>query len=359
MTAIDELHDRGQSIWLDNITKGLLDSGQLQRYVESHHVSGLTSNPSIFDSAIGTGAYDESISAASRKGRSSEDVFFDLAIDDLRRAADLFAPIHERTNGVDGWVSLEVSPMLAYDTASTVAAAQDLHTRARRANLFVKIPGTREGLAAIEECIAAGVPINVTLLFDADQYRASADAYLRGIERRIALGLNPAVDCVASVFISRWDVAVAAVVPDDLQNQLGLMVGRATYRAYRDVIGSERFQALQNAGARVQRLLWASTKTKDPAAPDTLYVRGLVAPLTINTMPDATLEAFFDHGDVGESLARGDDDAARRDRFAAAGVDTTELALTLQRQGAAAFVTSWNGLLAKIDAQRAGGSGTP
>ncbi len=357
MTAIDDLHDRGQSIWLDNITRDLLDSGQMQRYVETHHLSGLTSNPSIFDAAIATGAYDEAIAAAPRDGRSSEDVFFDLAIADLRRAADLFAPIHERTDGVDGWVSLEVSPLLAYDTASTVAEAKALHERAARPNLFVKIPGTPEGLPAIEECVASGVPINVTLLFDAAQYRACAAAYLRGVERRVAAGLNPAVDCVASVFISRWDVAVAASVPADLRNQLGLAVGRGAYRAYRDVMESARFQALQNSGARVQRLLWASTKTKDPAASDTLYVEGLVAPLTINTMPDSTLEAVDDHGTVGEALARDGDDALLA-RFGDAGVDTAALATTLQRDGAAAFVASWTDLLARIDDQLTGAEGT-
>lgn len=359
MTSLDQLHDVGQSIWLDNITRGLLDSGQMQRYIDTHRLSGLTSNPSIFDSAIATGSYDEAIAAASTQGRSSEDVFFDLAIDDLQRAADLFAPIHDRTDGVDGWVSLEVSPLIAYDTARTVAAAKYLHARAARPNLFVKIPGTPEGLPAIEECIASGVPINVTLLFDADQYRACADAYFRGIERRLAAGLNPAVDCVASVFISRWDVAVARSVPDELKNQLGLAVGRAAYRAYRDVLDSDRFQSLQNSGARVQRLLWASTKTKDPAAPDTLYVHGLVAPLTINTMPDSTLEAFFDHGVVGEPLARDGGDVGLLDRFGAAGVDTAALALSLQREGAASFVASWNDLLARIDVQRAEAKGTP
>lgn len=353
MTATEQLHDRGQSIWLDNITRGLLDSGQLRHYVEDYRVSGLTSNPSIFDAAIATGAYDEAIATASTPDRSSDDVFFDLAIADLQRTADLFAPVHERTNGVDGWVSLEVSPLLAFDTRRTIVAAKELHDRAQRSNLFVKIPGTPEGLGAIEECVAAGVPINVTLLFDADQYRASADAYLRGVERRIAAGLNPAVDCVASLFVSRWDVAVANTVPAELRNQLGLAVGREVYRAYRDVLASARFLALANAGARVQRLLWASTKTKDPTASDTLYVAGLVAPLTINTMPDVTLEAFADHGVLGESLDVDGDDTELWRRFGAAGVEKRALAASLQREGASAFVASWNDLVAKIDAQRA------
>jgi transaldolase len=355
MTALDELHALGQSIWLDNITRGLLDSGQLQRDIDTRRVTGLTSNPSIFDHAIATGDYDESISAST--GRTNEDVFFELAIADLRRAADLLRPVFERTDGVDGWVSLEVSPVLAHDTASTIAEATGLHRRADRPNLLVKIPGTREGLPAIEECIASGVPINVTLLFDAAQYRAAADAYLRGIERRVAAGLNPAVGCVASVFVSRWDVAVAKVVPAELRNRLGLAVGREAYRAYRDVVDSVRFQALANAGARVQRLLWASTKTKDPAAPDTLYVHGLAAPLTINTMPDATLEAFADHGAVGEPLGRDGDDADLLARYGAAGVDRSALALSLQREGADAFVASWNDLLARIGAQRGAPTG--
>jgi transaldolase len=353
MKATEMLHDRGQSLWLDNITRSMLDDDQIQRYIDTHSVTGLTSNPSIFDNAVATGDYDESIKAVSQQGLSSEEIFFNLATADLQRAADLFAPVHERTGGVDGWVSLEVSPLLAYDTAKTVEAAKSVHARADRANLFVKIPGTPEGLPAIEECIASGVPVNVTLLFDADQYRAAADAYLRGIERRVASGLNPAVGCVASVFISRWDTAVATSVPDELKNQLGLAVGLETYRAYRDVMESSRFQLLQNSGARMQRLLWASTKTKDPAAPDTLYVQGLAAPLTINTMPNSTLDAFFDHGQVGEPLARdGGDCDVQLQRFAAAGVDKKALALKLQGDGAASFASSWTNLLSRIDAQR-------
>jgi transaldolase len=352
MKATETLHGRGQSLWLDNITRGMLDNGEIQRYIDTHSVTGLTSNPSIFDGAIATGAYDESILNMSRQGLSSDEVFFDLAIADLQRAADLFKPVHESTDGVDGWVSLEVSPLLAYDTAKTVEAAKWVHSRADRANLFVKIPGTPEGLPAIEECIASGVPVNVTLLFDADQYCAAADAYLRGIERRVATGLDPAVGCVASVFISRWDAAVANAVPEGLKNELGLAVGRETYRAYHDVMESSRFQNLENSGARTQRLLWASTKTKDPAAPDTLYVQGLAAPFTINTMPNATLDAFFDHGEVDELLARdGGDCDAQLERFAAAGVDKKALALKLQGEGAASFATSWTNLLARIDTQ--------
>jgi transaldolase len=352
MKPTEELHDRGQSLWLDNITRGMLDAGDIQRYIDTRSVSGLTSNPSIFDSAIATGQYDDAIRAASQQGISNEDIFFGLAIDDLRRAADLFAPIHQRTDGVDGWVSLEVSPMLAYDTARTVEAATSLHARAQRPNLFVKIPGTPQGLPAIEECIASAVPVNVTLLFDAEQYRAAADAYLRGVERRVASGLNPAVGCVASLFISRWDTAVATSAPEELRNRLGLAVGRETYRAYRDVMESARFQRLENSGARMQRLLWASTKTKDPEASDTLYVAGLAAPFTINTMPNGTLDSFFDHGEVGQLLARdGGDCDAQLERFASAGIDTKALAGQLQDEGAASFASSWTDLLARIDDQ--------
>jgi transaldolase len=352
MKPTEELHNRGQSLWLDNITRGMLDGGDIKRYIDTHGVSGLTSNPSIFDSAIATGDYDESIKDAAGQGLTNEEIFYSLAVSDLQRAANLFAPIHERSSGVDGWVSLEVSPLLAYDTAKTVEAAKSLHARAQRDNLFIEIPGTSQGLLAIEECIASAVPINVTLLFDAEQYRAAADAYLRGIERRIASGLDATVACVASVFISRWDTAVAKLVPDALRNQLGLAVGQETYRAYRDVMESERFQRLENAGARMQRLLWASTKTKDPTAPDTLYVTGLAAPFTINTMPDSTLDAFFDHGEVGELLARdGGDCDDQLQRFATAGIDKHALARKLQDEGATSFAISWSDLLARIEAQ--------
>jgi transaldolase len=350
--ATESLHERGQSLWLDNITRGLLDDGTIQRYIDAYSVTGLTSNPSIFDKAIGSGDYDDAIRAKAPEGLSAEALFFELAIEDLRRAADLFLPVHERTDGVDGWVSLEVSPLLAYDTGRTVAAAKDLHDRADRANLFIKIPGTAEGLPAITESIAAGVPVNVTLLFSAGQYLAAADAYLQGVERRIAAGLDPAVGSVASVFMSRWDTAVAKQVPPDLADKLALTVGLDVYRAYRRLMSSDRFQRVANSGARVQRLLWASTSTKDPNAPDTLYVHGLAAPYTVNTMPDATLKAFFDHGEVGDPLpADGGDADAMLAQFAAAGVDVGEVAAHLQRDGAAAFVESWNELLGRVTAQ--------
>ena len=354
MKATEILHDRGQSLWLDNITRSMLDDGTIQRYINSYSVTGLTSNPSIFDKAIGSGEYNDAIREKAHKGLSDEDLFFELAIEDLRRAADLFLSIHERSDGVDGWVSLEVSPLLAYDTARTVEVAKSLHARAGRRNLFIKIPGTPEGLPAITEAIAAGVPVNVTLLFSADQYVAAAEAYLKGVERRIADGLDPAVGSVASVFMSRWDVAVAKQVPADLTDKLALAVGLDIYRAYRRLMSSDRFQRLENDGARMQRLLWASTKTKDPNASDTLYVHGLAAPFTVNTMPDDTLEAFYDHGEVGEPLpADGGDADALLKRFAAAGIDTGELAARLQSDGAKSFVSAWNELIDRIKAQTA------
>lgn len=349
------LHDAGQSIWLDNITRTMLDDGTIQGFIDHLDVTGLTSNPSIFDKAIGTGAYDEAIKAAARAGTTSgEEIFFDLAIDDLRRAADMFLGIHERTDGVDGWVSLEVSPTLAHDTDATVEAATRLHARAGRPNLFIKIPGTPEGLPAIENAIFAGIPVNVTLLFDTAQYLAAADAYLTGIERRIAAGLDPVVASVASVFMSRWDKAVAEIVPPDLRNGLALAVGHDLYRAYRELMDSDRWQILAGQGARMQRLLWASTSTKDPSAPDTLYVTGLAAPFTVNTMPDSTLKAFAEHGTVGAMLpADGGDCDAQLAAYAAAGVDVPALAHQLQVEGAEAFVDSWNDLMRHVTAQAA------
>jgi transaldolase len=350
--ATETLHERGQSLWLDNITRSMLDNGTIQNYIDSYSVTGLTSNPSIFDKAIGSGDYDAAIRSRAGQGLSKEELFFELATEDLRRAADLFLPIHERTDGVDGWVSLEVSPLLAYDTARTVEAAKTLHARAGRSNLFIKIPGTAEGLPAITEAIAAGIPVNVTLLFSADHYLAAADAYLTGVERRIAMGLDPAVGSVASVFMSRWDTAVAKDVPTELADKLGLAVGLDVYRTYRRLMSSDRFQRLENDGARMQRLLWASTKTKDPAASDTLYVHGLAAPYTVNTMPDGTLEAFYDHGEVGDPLpADGGDADEMLALFEKAGVDTSEIAAQLQRDGAKSFADAWKELMDRIEAQ--------
>src|SRR5258706_1120809 len=303
MKATQQLHDRVQSLWLDNITRDLLDSGTLKRYIEELSVTGLTSNPTIFDHAIkNSAAYDAPIRKKLCKGASGEGLFFELALEDLTRAADMFWPIYVRTNGTDGWVSLEVSPLLAHDTASTIAVAKYLHGRAGRPNLFIKIPGTKEGLPAIEEVIAAGIPVNVTLLFSREQYVAAAEAFLRGIERRIAAGLNPHVGSVASVFISRWDTSIVGKVSAKLQNQLGIAIAKRTFKAYRALISSDRWQRVYNFGARPQRLLWASTGTKDPKASDTLYIKALAAPFTVNTMPEATLNAFADHGERAAAL---------------------------------------------------------
>ena len=354
MRPTQALQELGQSLWLDNITRSLLDSGAIARYIDQDAVTGLTSNPSIFDKAIASGDYDDAIRRLAGHGIGGEQLFFELATEDIRRAADLFLGVHERTGGLDGWVSLEVSPLLAHDTDATLAAARSLHDEVARPNLMIKIPGTAEGLAAIETCIAEGIAVNVTLLFSASQYRAAADAYLHGVERRIASGLDPAVGSVASVFISRWDVAVASLVPPDLRDHLGLSVGLDVYRSYRQVLDAERFQVLENAGARPQRVLWASTGTKDPDASDTLYVQGLAAPLTINTMPGPTIEAFLDHGEVGEPLPRdGGDVEVWLARFAQAGVDLDALAAKLQADGAAAFVADWHDLLQRIDTQSA------
>jgi len=352
--ATETLHELGQSLWLDNITREMLDSGQLQTYIDEYSVTGLTSNPSIFDKAIASGGYDDAIHEKASTGMDREALFFELAIEDLRRAADLFGDIHERTDRVDGWVSLEVSPLLAYDTESTVDAAKTLHEQAGRDNLFIKIPGTPEGLPAIEEAIAAGVAVNVTLLFSPEHYLAAADAYLRGVERRIDEGLNAAVGSVASVFMSRWDAAVLDKVPDELRDTLALAVGLKTYKAYRELMDSERWQRLKNAGARMQRLLWASTSTKDPKAPDTLYVHCLGAPFTINTIPEATLRAFYDHGHAGTPMPTDGGDAdATLAAHAAAGIDVDALAAKLQADAATSFVESWNDLMAMIDTQSA------
>ena len=348
MKATQLLHDAGQSLWLDNITRALLESGGLRRYLDELSVTGLTSNPTIFDHAIKNSRdYDAAIREKTAAGKAGEGLFFELALEDLTRAADLFRPIHQATNGVDGWVSLEVSPKLAYDTASTVAAAKELSARAARPNLFIKIPGTREGVPAIEEAIFAGVPVNVTLLFSREHYVAAAQAYVRGIERRVAAGLNPHVGSVASVFVSRWDAAVAGKVPAALQAQLGIAMAKRTYKAYRDLLASDRWLRLLNVGARSQRLLWASTGTKDPKASDVLYVKSLAAPHSVNTMPEKTLLALADHGEIGAMLPHDGGDAEEvLDRFTQAGVDLDALAADLQREGAAAFVKSWDDLLA-------------
>jgi transaldolase len=355
MNATQRLHDLGQSLWLDNITRDLLNSGTLKRYIDEWSVTGLTSNPTIFDQAIKNSAsYDAAIQKGLAAGRSGEELFFDLAIDDITRAADLFGPVHTRTAGVDGWVSLEVSPLLAYDTQTTIAAARELHAQAGRRNLFIKIPGTKEGLPAIEEAIFAGVPINVTLLFSREHYLAAADAYLRGIERRIAAGLDPEVASVASVFISRWDAAVAGKVPAPLTNTLGIAIGQRCYEAYCDLVASPRCLRVMNAGGRPQRFLFASTGTKDPKASDVLYIKAFAAPFTVNTMPEATLHAFADHGEVGAlTPADGGNCEAVLAEFAKAGVDLDALAARLQNEGADSFVKSWNELMGVIESKAA------
>ena len=355
MKATEKLHDLGQSLWLDNITRDLLTTGTLQRYIDELSVTGLTSNPTIFDHAIkNSTAYDAAIRTKLRSLPASEALFFELALEDITQAADLFRPIWERTSGVDGWVSLEVSPRLAHDSAGTLAAARDLHGRARRPNLFIKIPGTSEGLPAIEEAICAGVPINVTLLFSREQYLAAAEAFLRGIERRIDAGLNPDVGSVASVFISRWDAAVMDRVPVSLRDRLGIAMAARTYKVYRDLLDSPRWQRAFNAGARPQRLLWASTGTKDPKASDVLYIKALAAPFTVNTMPEGTLKAFADHGEIGPMLpADGGDCEDVLAQFTRAGVDIDDLAAQLQDEGAKSFVKSWNELMAVIASKTA------
>lgn len=347
MKGTRKLQDLGQSLWLDNISRGLLNDGTLQRYVNDYSVTGLTSNPSIFDRAIRNGThYDGAIRRKVGEGKSGESLFFELALEDLTRASDLFWPVWDRTGGVDGWVSLEVSPLLANDTAGTIAAAARLHARAQLPNLCIKIPGTPEGIPAIEESIFAGIPINVTLLFSASQCIAAAEAYLRGIERRLAAGRDPRVTSFASLFVSRWDVAVRDQVPPPMRNRLGIAIARRTYKAWLDLLASPRWQALEDAGARIQRLLWASTGTKDPDAPDTMYVEALAAPGTINTIPDKTLLALADHGQVSSVMpADGGDAEEVLAAFRQAGVDDGRLATRLQQEGTAAFDKSWRDLL--------------
>jgi transaldolase len=351
MKATARLHQLGQSIWLDSISRDLLDKGDLARMIAEDAVTGLTSNPTIFDHAIrNSRAYDASIRRLGRAGRRGEDLLFDLMIEDLRRAADLFRPIHDRTSGVDGWASLEVSPLLAHDSERSVASAQSLWARAERPNLYIKIPGTPQGVPAIEEAIWSGVPINVTLLFSKQQYLAALDAFRRGIERRIAAGLPANVASVGSLFVSRWDVAVADKVPARLKNRLGVAIAQDLYAAVVRELRTPRWQRVQNFGARPQRPLWASTGTKDPAAPDLLYVEALAAPFTVNTMPEATLRALADHGRLDATLSQdGADSASVLNEFRAAGVDLDELAQRLQEEGAAAFTKSWNELLASLE----------
>jgi transaldolase len=355
MKTTQRLHDLGQRLWLDNITRGLLTSGTLARYIEEFSVTGLTSNPTIFDKAIkDAGLYDAAIRRKTAEGKSGEALFFELALEDLTQAADLFRPVHDATGGLDGWVSLELSPLLAHDTAGSVKAAVQLHRQAKRPNLFIKIPGTPQGVPAIEESIFAGVPINVTLLFSREQYLAAAEAYLRGIERRIAAGLDPKVRSVASIFVSRWDVAVKDRVPQPLRNRLGIAIAGRAYKAYRELLGSPRWRTLAAAGAWEQRLLWASTGTKDPQARDTMYIEALAAPDTINTIPDTTLLAFADHGKLNGVMPLDGGDAEEvLAQFARLGIDDAALAAELQREGAEAFDKSWRDLLELIASKSA------
>jgi transaldolase len=350
MKATQLLHNLGQSIWLDNITRNILDDGTLKRYIDEFSVTGLTSNPTIFDHAMSKSAvYDTAIREKSSEGKSGEALFFELALEDISRAADLFAPIHEQTDGVDGWASIEVSPLLAYDSAGSLAAAKDLHARAGKPNVFIKIPGTKEGLPAIEEAIFAGIPVNVTLLFSREHYITAAEAYLRGIERRIEAGLKPKVGSVASLFVSRWDSAVMGKVPHSLRDQLGIAIAKRTYKAYHLLRDTPQWQRVFNAGATPQRLLWASTGTKDPKASDVLYVKALAAPFTVNTMPDGTLKALADHGELGRVLpVDGGDCEEVLAQFTKAGIDIDALASQLQEEGAKSFTKSWNDLMEVI-----------
>lgn len=351
MKATQQLHDLGQSLWLDNITRDMLDNGTLKRYIAELSVTGLTSNPTIFDHAMTHGhAYDNDMAKLLSGGMSTEDAFFEMAIADLRRAADLFSDIHQRTATVDGWVSLEVSPLLAYDAKTTVQVAKALHQKATRPNLFIKIPGTPEGRTAIEEAIFAGVSVNVTLLFDRQHYIGAADAYMKGLERRVQAGLSPDVRSVASLFVSRWDKATMDKVPGDLRDKLGPAIGAQAYKAYRDVLESDRWQRLANSGAHAQRLLFASTGTKDPKASDVLYIGALAAPNTVDTMPEETLLAFGEHGTAAKPLARdGGDCEQTLSAFTKAGVDLAKLAADLQSEGASSFVDSWKDLISSIE----------
>jgi transaldolase len=355
MKATKLLSDMGQSLWLDNITRELLDSGTLENYIDEYSITGLTSNPTIFDHAIkNSSSYDDAIHENLETAESTEALFFGLALEDVTRATDLFRPIYDRTNGVDGWASLEVSPALAHNTASSISAAKELHARAGRPNLFIKIPGTKEGLPAIEEAIFAGVPVNVTLLFSREQYLAAANAFMRGIERRIDAGLNANISSVASIFVSRWDAAVMDKVPDDLRGQLGIAVAKRTYQAYRSLLSSPRWQRVYNDGGRPQRLLWASTGTKDPKSSDILYVKALAAPFTVNTMPEATLKALAGHSEITSVLPiDGGDCEETLKKFSKAGVDIDALAAQLQDEGAKSFVKSWDDLMTVIASKRA------
>jgi transaldolase len=351
MTTTQQLHDLGQSLWIDNISRETLRDGSLATLISDYSVTGLTSNPTIFEKAMGQGdAYDDAIAQMARDGRSTEDLFFALAVDDLQKAADMFLPAHEASGGVDGWVSLEVSPLLVNDTRGTIQAAASLHAQAARKNLFIKIPGTPEGIPAIEEAIFQGIPINVTLLFSREQYLAAAEAYMKGIERRLNDGKSPVVESVASLFVSRWDTGAKDTLSDPLQNKLGIAIAMRTYKAYRDLLASARWKKLAAAGAHPQRLLWASTGTKDPKAPETLYVEALAAPDTVNTMPEKTLKAFARDGHVGDPMPVDGGYAEQTlDEIRREGVDVDALAAKLQQEGGDSFKKSWSSLIGGLE----------
>ncbi len=351
MKTTQQLHDLGQSLWIDNISRETLNDGSLAKLISDYSVTGLTSNPTIFEKAMGQGdAYDDAIARMAREGRATEDLFFALAVDDLQHAADLFLPAHEASGGVDGWVSLEVSPLLVDDTRGTIQAAASLHAQAARKNLFIKIPGTPEGLPAIEEAIYQGIPVNVTLLFSREQYLAAAEAYMKGIERRLNDGKSPLVESVASLFVSRWDTGAKDTLSDPLQNKLGIAIAMRTYKAYRDLLASERWKRLAAAGAHPQRLLWASTGTKDPKVPESLYVEALAAPDTVNTMPEKTLKAFARDGHVGDPMPVDGGYAEQTlDEIRREGVDIDALATRLQQEGGDSFKKSWNSLIGGLE----------
>jgi transaldolase len=357
LNPAQRLHALGQSLWLDSISRLMLRSGALARYVSELAVTGLTSNPTILGHAMAAGSdYDHSLARLVDAGvTDAQDLVYSLALEDLAEAAALFRPAWERTAGVDGYVSLEVPPDVAYDAQATIALARRLHDQAGFPNLLVKIPGTPPGLTAMEETITAGIGVNVTLLFSDTHYLRTADAYLRALERRRAAGLDLNVPSVASVFISRWDAAADPLLPPALHGRLGLAMAQKTYSSHLQLLSDKRWQTLAEAGARPQRVLWASTSTKDPDLPDSYYLGRLAAPDTIDTVPEKTLLAFADHGDPDQRLAP-DYAAAERtiSAIADAGVDVDILAERLQRQGAGAFGADWAALLDAMR-EKAGG----
>jgi transaldolase len=349
-----QLHEAGQSLWLDSINRAMLGSGDLARYVDQLAVTGLTSNPTILGHAMAASHdYEGSLRALLAQGVSGpQDLVYAAAFEDLGQAANLFRPAWQASGGEDGYVSVEVPPDLAYDAPATVALARHLHAMAGFPNLLVKVPGTPQGLTVLEELVDAGIGVNVTLLFSDTHYLRTAEAYMRALERRLARGEDLAVPSVASVFVSRWDKAADSLLPKPLHGRLGVAMAQKVYSSYQSLLASDRWRDLEAGGARPQRVLWASTSAKDPALPDTYYVEKLASPGTINTMPEKTLIAFADHGTVGEMLrddyASGEETVAE---VAAKGVDVDALGESLQRQGARAFSADWSALLDAIAAK--------